>query len=129
MHNLWFKRRPYNTWKLLYSDTSVFEHKETILIKLEFEKSLILKDFLLIILTLFLTLHYCLCFILYYFRTSYIINIRKCQNIDQGLFEMHYGKWYITDFCVSIVCGWCYFEFLKGNSWDNFLDFQVHLCL
>ena len=40
------------------------------------------------------------------------------------------GRWYITDFCESILWGWCYFEFLKGTwgkSQDNFVYFWVQL--
>ena len=67
-----------------------------------------------------------------YFILLYIIKsveIKNCRNIDQGMFETHFRQIHYGEF---IVCGKCYFEFLKviwAKSREKFRDFWVQLCV
>ena len=60
--------------------------------------------------------------------------IKRRWNIQQTKVCSRHtmSRLYVTEFCESIVCGWCYFEFLKDisiESQDNILGFWVHLCV
>ena len=65
---------------LLYRDTSQFQHKEINLGRNKFRVPKVFNIFLLRSFIFLPTFHYYLCFILYYFITSYFINIKNCHN-------------------------------------------------
>ena len=76
IYDEWFERLPNYIWALAYSDSSAFQHKETIRMNFEFE---VFNTFLLKSLIFLQTPKYYLCFILYYFRRLCVINIKECQ--------------------------------------------------
>ena len=71
IYGQWFERLLNYIEALAYSDSSVFQHKETIHMNLEFEvfNTFLLKSFIFLP-----TPKYYLCFILYYFRRLFVIN-------------------------------------------------------
>ena len=76
----------------------------------------VVNNFLLKSFIFFPTLYYYLCFVLYYFVTSYIINIK---NFDKKKHQITDHSSFIRDFCWFIVWGWCYLEFLKGTLGES----------
>ena len=117
-----FQRVSYNIQTLLFHNTSLCQHKETIYINFEFENC---------------SMFYYLCFIFYYFITSYIFNIKNCHNKSTRIQTMDRSRHIIsrldiTNFCGSIARSWRYLELLKGTLekfQGTFVDFSIQFCV